>query len=166
VHRIEHDFLAVLDGLESTQLDATIETDTNTIGWLLWHLTRSHDRNVSEMLGRQQLWLADSWHECFNRPPDPDDTGYGHTSAQAASFRSPSADTLIGYHRATVAMIDDYLNGAPEQDFDRMAGSPTLGNTATVQARLVGVLVDALQHVGQAALVRGVLKHRHNLSGS
>jgi hypothetical protein len=32
VHRIEHDFLAVLDGLESTQLDATIETDTNTIG--------------------------------------------------------------------------------------------------------------------------------------
>jgi hypothetical protein len=156
VHRIERDFWDILDGLDPSTLDAAVTPGMNSIGWLLWHLTRSHDRNFSELCGVPQLWLADGWHERFDRAGDPSDTGYGHSPAEAAGFRSPDPEVLIGYHGAVVGMIDEYLDG--DEDLARLSGSPTLGDVFTVQERLVGVLVDALQHVGQAALLRGALE--------
>ena len=158
VHRTERDVLAVLDGLDHALLDRAVRPGTNSIGWLLWHLTRSHDRNVSELQNRQQLWLSDGWHERFGKAADPDETGYRHAPAQAASFRSPAANVIAGYHRAVVEMIDDYLQQAPDEDPNRIVTSPTLGDSATVHLRLVGVLVEGLQHVGQAALLRGMLQ--------
>jgi hypothetical protein len=55
-------------------------------------------------------------------------------------------------------MIDDYLDSG--DDPHRTVRSPTLGDEATVHARLVGVLADGLQHVGQAALLKGVMQPR------
>lgn len=161
VHRIAAEVAAVLDGLDPALFDRPAVPGTNPIGWLLWHLTRSHDRNVSELRGRPQLWLADGWHARFDRRPDPADTGYRHPAAEVAAFRSPAPDVLAGYHRAVVAMVDDYLAGDDEPG--RTVHSPTLGDAATVHERLLGVLTDALQHVGQAALVRGML---HRQSGA
>lgn len=157
VHRTEREVLAVLDGLDEASIDTVLQVGTNSIGWLVWHLTRSHDRNVSELQGRPQLWLAGGWHARFGRPADPDDTGYRHSELQAAAFRSPGADTLAGYHRAAVEMIDDYLDHASDDDPSRLVTSPTLGDTVTVHRRIIGVLVEGLQHVGQAALLRGML---------
>jgi hypothetical protein len=56
VERVERDVTAVLDGIDPLLLDASAEPGTNSIGWLVWHLTRSHDRNGSELLGAPQLW--------------------------------------------------------------------------------------------------------------
>ena len=53
-------------------------------------------------------------------------------------------------------MVLGYLRGAPD-DLTRAATSPTLGDTRTVQARLVGVLAEGMQHVGQMAYLRGLL---------
>ena len=94
--------------------------------------------------------------QCFGRPADPGDAGYRHSDAQAVAFRSPGTDVLAGYHRAVVEMIGGYLDAAPDTDLDRTVHSPTLGDTATVRLRLVGLLVDGLQHVGQAALLKGM----------
>jgi hypothetical protein len=160
VQRTERDLTAVLDGLGPGLLDAEVEDGTNSIGWLLWHLTRSHDRNVSELRGRPQLWISDGWHARFGRAADPDDTGYRHSPAEAAAFRSPGPEVIAGYHRAVVTMIGDYLDHAPDGDLDRLASSPALGNTVTVHLRLAGVLVEGLEHVGQAALLRGMLERR------
>ncbi|MFG2041278.1 DinB family protein [Dactylosporangium sp. NPDC048998] len=160
VHRTQRDVLDVLDGLDPALVDDVVQPGTNSIGWLLWHLTRSHDRNVSELQNREQLWLSEGWYARFGRAADPDETGYGHSPAQAASFRSPPASVLVGYHQAVVKMIDEYLRRAPDEDLDRLATSPTLGDTTTVHLRLVGVLVEGLEHVGQAALLRGVLQRR------
>jgi len=41
--------------------------------------------------------------------------------------------------------------------FDREAYSPTFQNIVVVHQRLVGILSEGLQHVGQAAYVRGLL---------
>ena len=160
VHRIERDVVSVLDGLDPWLLDVAVEPGTNSVGWLLWHLTRSHDRNVSELRGWPQLWVADGWHDAFACSADPDETGYRHSPARVAAFRSPAPDVVRAYHRAVVAMIDAYLEAAPDDDVTREVASPTLGDTRTVQRRLVGVLVEGLEHVGQAALVRGLLERR------
>lgn len=160
IHRIEQETLAVLDGLDPVLLDVVVEPGANSIGWLLWHLTRSHDRNVSEIRGAEQLWTTDGWHARFNRTADPCDTGYQHTSNQAAAFRSPHVDVFCGYHHAVVQMIDCYLDTAAADDLGRLALSPTLDITLPVQHRLTGVINEGLQHVGQAAMIRGILQHR------
>jgi hypothetical protein len=160
VHRVGRDVRVVLDGLDPALLDAAVAPGTNTIGWLLWHLTRSHDRNMSELVGTQQLWLADGWHARFGRAADPDETGWRHTPEEVAAYRSPAPEVVDGYHRAVVALIDRYLATAPDADLDRPVTSPTLGDTLPAVRRLVGVLTEGLEHVGQAALLRGILERR------
>ncbi|MGI5242329.1 DUF664 domain-containing protein [Dactylosporangium sp. CA-139066] len=158
VERIEHDVLAVLDGIDPLLLNVSAEPGTNGIGWLVWHLSRSHDRNGSELLGVAQLWIAENWHTRFGRAADPDETGYRHTPAEMAAFRSPAPSVLAGYHRAVTARLLSIVDNAP--DLSAPAFSPTLGDTATARARLAGVLVEGLEHAGQAALLRGVLERR------
>jgi hypothetical protein len=112
---------------------------------------------VSELSGREQLWTADGWAARFGRDPDPAETGFAHTAEQVAAFVSPPAPQLIAYHRAVVEMVALYLASAGEDELDRVTISPTLGDTRTVRARMAGVLVEGLEHVGQMAYARGLL---------
>ena len=53
----------------------------------------------------------------------------------------------------------DYISSKlSETELARESKSPTLATVNTVHVRLVGVINDNLQHVGQAAYVRGLLK--------
>jgi len=157
--RISRELEGVLDGLTVDDLNQRPSSDCNSIGWLAWHLTRSHDRNITELAGEEQLWIKDGWHAKFNRAPNPSETGFGHSSEEVAAFRSPDSKTLMGYHRAVVKQIERYMSNAlSEEELERETYSPTLRIVATVRTRLVGVINDSLQHVGQAAYVRGLLK--------
>lgn len=157
--RISQDLEQVLDGLTVDDLNQRPRPDCNSIGWLAWHLTRSHDRNISEMAEEEQLWIRDKWHAKFNRAPDPAETGFGHSSEDVVAFRSPDGKTLLEYHHATLELAKRYITGTlSETELKRESESPTFGNVATVRRRLVGVINDGLQHAGQAAYVRGLLK--------
>jgi hypothetical protein len=107
----------------------------------LAHRTRA-DRNLSEITGSPQLWLAADWATRFNRPADPGDTGFGHSPVQAAGFRCPYTEALLAYQDATHDLAERYLETAPAGDLDRVVISPTLGNTHTVEERLSGLLRD------------------------
>ena len=157
--RISRDLEQVLDGLTVDDLNQQPRPDCNSIGWLAWHLTRSHDRNISELVEEEQLWIKDKWHVKFNRAPDPAETGFGHSSEDAATFRSPDGKTLLEYHHAVLELAKRYISGTlSETELKRESASPTFGNIAPVRRRLVGIINDGLQHAGQAAYVRGLLK--------
>lgn len=157
--RISEELERVLDGLTVDELNQQPRPDCNSIGWLAWHLTRSHDRNMSEIVGKEQLWIRDKWYARFNRAPDPAETGVGHSSEDAAAFRSPDGKTILEYHHAVLERIKDYVsNTLSETELKRESKSPTLGTVSTVRRRLVGVISEGFQHVGQAAYVRGLLK--------
>ncbi len=157
--RIAQELEYTLEGLTTDDLNRQPTPGANSIGWLAWHLTRSHDRNMSEIMGEEQLWLRDGWYARFDRLPDPADTGYRHSPEEVAAFRSPECRVILDYHRAVVAKIKDYINGQlSETELDRESYSPTLHITLTVRWRLLGVINDAYQHLGQAAYVRGLLK--------
>ncbi|MFJ6794573.1 DinB family protein [Streptomyces sp. NPDC091268] len=130
----------------------------NSPAWLVWHIARGQDRNLSEIAGLPQVYVADGWAERFGRPADPADTGYGHTPAQAAAFRGPGAPDaalLTGYLEAVHARVEAYLAAAPAGDALRVAASPTLGTAQTVEARVAGQLADSLAHLGQLGLLLG-----------
>ena len=157
--RISRDCEQVLDGLDTDELHQQPFPNCNTIAWLIWHLTRSHDRNISELAGEEQLWITEGWYTEFNRPPDPNETGFGHSAEEAAAFRAPGGRAVVDYHRAVVERIQHYiLHTMTEDDLDRDAYSPTFGDTMTVRRRLVGIISEGLQHVGQAAYGRGALR--------
>jgi hypothetical protein len=153
---IANDVETVLKGLSVDDINKQPKPDANSIGWLCWHLTRSEDRAVIDLMGQQQLWIKDKWHARFNRAPDPTETGVHHTTEQAASFVAPDAQTLIDYHRAVLEQTKQYvLSMLTEDEFDRTFDKPTYPEVATVRRRLLGIIKESFEHVGQAAYVRG-----------
>ena len=154
LRRVQVELHDCLRGATVADMRAPVTPGVNPPGWLAWHLTRSHDRNFSEIAGRLQLWTNDGWHARFHRAGDPNDTGYLHTREQVDHFEMVEGDEMLAYHDAVVTMAVLYLDRAPAEDLVRMAFSPTLETSFTVQERLVGVSNEAMQHLGQIRLSR------------
>ena len=157
--RIASDVETALDGLSADDINKQPKPDCNSIGWLCWHLTRSEDRAVVDLMGQEQLWIKDKWYAKFNRAPDPTETGVHHTTEQATSFVAPNTQTLIDYHRAVLKQTKQYVNGMlTEDEFDRTFEEPTYPEVTTVRRRLLGIIKESFEHVGQVAYIRGLLK--------
>ncbi len=107
--RVEGALREALDGMSQDDLNRQPHPDSNSMGWLAWHLTRVQDDHVSDLMGEQQLWLTGGWHSRFNRAPDPKDIGFGHSSEDVAAFKSPGVDTLLEYHRAVMERTKRYI---------------------------------------------------------
>ena len=154
--QIQQTLRAALSGLTPQQLEHRVAPDANTVGWLAWHLLRVQDDHVAAVAGSEQVWTADGWADRFALPFDPSETGYGFTSEQVAAVRVPSADLLLGYAAAVGDRTAQFLGGLSDDDLDRVVDE-RWDPPVTLGVRLVSVLSDDLQHVGQAAYVRGIV---------
>jgi uncharacterized damage-inducible protein DinB len=153
--RVLEDVENVLDGLHDSALTARPDPEANSIAWLLWHLTRVQDDHVADVTGAEQVWTSQQYHERFGLPFDAGDTGYGHTSDQVALVQ-PSADLLRAYHRAAHEQTLAFVRTLEPDDLDRIVDT-RWDPPVTLGVRLVSVVNDCTQHVGQAAYVRGLL---------
>jgi hypothetical protein len=149
----------VVEGLTEDDLSRQPQPDCNSIGWLVWHVLRSVDRNMSELIGEEQLWIKDKWHAKFGCAADPSETGYGHTAEQARTFKSPPVDVIKDYQKALMIRVENYINNRlTESDLDREYHSPTFKDKRVVESAIVGQFFHGMHHVGQAGYVRGLLK--------
>ncbi|MPZ89216.1 MAG: DUF664 domain-containing protein [Nitriliruptorales bacterium] len=144
-----------VQGLDARALAWRPDPQANPIAWLVWHLTRVQDDHVSEIGGREQLWVAEGWPERFGLPGDLLDTGYGHSPDQVAAVHPGNPGVLLEYQDRVAHMTKRYLEGLDSGDFDRVIDG-SYDPPVTVGVRLMSVNSDALQHVGQAAYVRGL----------
>jgi Protein of unknown function (DUF664) len=138
------------------ELTATVVPGTNPVGWLVWHLTRVQDYHVAELLDADQLWATGDWAAGFGLDPDPDNTGYGHDAADVAAVRPASPSALLDYLDAVSVRTDELLAGLSPADLDRVVDR-RWDPPVTLGVRLVSIADDSLQHVGQAAYLRGLL---------
>lgn len=129
---------------------------SNSVSWLLWHMSRVVDRFVnSRFLNTQLLWVKDGWHQKFGMPPDPDDFGMGWTAAQVSAWRPPAKNVLLEYYEAVKSSARDYLPGVTAFDLERQIPFSAPLNTVSLGDAL-GVLVwDNIVHGGQIAYLRG-----------
>jgi hypothetical protein len=149
----------VVDGLSTEQLAARLDDRANSIGWLVWHLTRVQDDHVAGVAGVEQAWTAKGWRDRFGLPFSARSIGYGHSSADVAKVHVEEPRLLTEYyddvHDQTVRFVrelrDDDLAVVVDEAWDP---------PVTMGVRLVSVLSDDLQHVGQAAFIRGILLRR------
>ncbi|MFF7411788.1 mycothiol transferase [Streptomyces lydicus] len=154
--RIREAVEGAVDGLDPDEIASRPAEESNSVGWLVWHLTRIQDDHVAGVAGTEQVWTADGWYERFGLPFAADDTGYGHSPEEVAAVRDLSAELLTDYHEAVHDATVQYLAGVEDKDYKRVvdrAWSPPV----TLGVRLVSVISDDLQHAGQAAYVRGLL---------
>ncbi len=154
--RIRDSARAAVEGLDAEQLARRPAPQTNPIGWLVWHLARIQDDHVADLAGRAQVWTEHGWHGRFGLPLEPRDTGYGHTPQAVAALSGATAEQLTGYLGAVHAQTVDYVSSISERDLGRVVDT-RWDPPVTLGVRLVSVLADDLQHVGQAAYVRGLL---------
>lgn len=145
-----------VEGLDAGQLTAAPAPGANTIGWLVWHLARVQDTHVTEMTGAEQVWVGGDWARRMGLAPDPANTGYGHGPDEVAAVRPDGPDVLIGYldavHSRTTTFLETLTPADLEHIIDRRWDPPV-----TLGVRLVSIADDCLQHIGQAAYVRGLL---------
>lgn len=145
---------SVASGLDEPRLTERPGGTGNSIGWLLWHLARVEDDHVADLAGSEQVWDA-GWRERFDLPLSPHDTGFGHTDEQVGAVRIADPSLLVGYYREVHARTTDHLAGLSADDLDRVVDAGW-DPPVTAGVRLVSVQGDALQHLGQAAYLKGL----------
>ena len=140
------------DGLDAAVAGYRPDAEANSVGWLLWHLSRVQDDHVADLAGTQQVWPA--WRGRFALPFDDDATGYGQGPEEVGQVRV-SGELLAGYHADVHAMCLGYLQQVDGEELRRVVDQ-SWDPPVTASVRLVSVLGDALQHLGQAAYVAGL----------
>ncbi|MFC2068172.1 DinB family protein [Chloroflexota bacterium] len=144
-----------LDGLDIGDLNEQPNPECNSMGWLTWHLTRVQDLAISGLTGEEQIWIKNKWYKIYNRPDDPRDFGLRHSPEDLAAFISPDVKIHMAYHHLVLEQTKRYISNLSESDLDKKIDHPVY---PTVGAYVVGIISDNLQHVGQIAYVRGLLK--------
>ncbi|MEU7048500.1 DUF664 domain-containing protein [Streptomyces eurythermus] len=155
--RIREEVHAVLDGLGPEELHHRPAPDANSVAWLVWHLTRVQDDHIADAFDLDQVWLAQDWQKRFGLGLPRHDTGYGHTPAQVAKVRVESAGLLTGYYDAVHEQTLGMLRTLAAKDLERIVDE-RWDPPVSLGVRLVSVLSDDLQHVGQAAYLRGLVQ--------
>ena len=155
--RVRENVHAVVEGLTADQLAWRPAPTGNTIAWLVWHLTRVQDDHVADVAGAEQVWRAGGWAERFGLPFDDAAIGYGQSVAEVGQVRV-EGPLLVDYYDAVHSATLDYVAGLAEDDFARVVDT-RWDPPVTLAVRLVSVVDDDAQHVGQAAYVRGLLLH-------
>jgi uncharacterized damage-inducible protein DinB len=154
--RVQEEVHAVVTGLTQEQLSARLDDQANSIGWLIWHLTRVQDDHLAAVAGAEQVWIAQGWADQFGLPFDPHVIGYGQSSDEVAVLGTVPGPLLIGYCDAVHAQTVDFLTGITDTDLPRVVDT-WWDPPVTLGVRIVSVLADDLQHVGQAAFIRGIV---------
>jgi uncharacterized damage-inducible protein DinB len=152
VHELVHE---ILGRLSDDDLARRVGPRANSIGWLVWHLARVQDQQVSDAAGTEQRWTAEGWVDRFALPFDRLATGYGQPPEETDAVRVAPA-LLEEYFDAVHAASVDYVRGLGDADLDRVVDK-RWDPPVTLGVRLVSILADDLQHAGQASYVKGLL---------
>jgi hypothetical protein len=143
------------DGLTDEQASYRPTPDANSIAWLIWHSARVQDIQLAPIAGIEQVWIQDGWVDRFGLDLPRNDSGYGHGPEQVAKVRA-SIDLLAGYYHAVHKVTLEFVADVTAEDLERIVDR-NWDPPVTASARLVSIIDDCAQHLGQAAYVLGIL---------
>ena len=146
-------FTQATAGITDEQLYYQPTAETNSIAWLVWHLSRWRDAISASISDEPQVWVSAGWSKRYGMPDTR--TGMGDTPAQVAAFRVERA-LLFGYadaaHQETVRRVANLTSGQLLQPILSYTGEQRPAWRA-----LAGVCSDSAQHSGQIAYLRGLM---------
>jgi uncharacterized damage-inducible protein DinB len=156
-NRIQEGIRQALEGLGPQDVLYRPDPESNTIGWLVWHMTRVQDDHIADVAGHKQVWHEAGWVDRFGLPFDADATGFGQNSLDVGAVQPKSVDLLTGYHDDVHAKTIEYVSALSDRDLEKVIDD-SWDPPVTLGTRLVSVVSDDLQHLGQVGYVRGLLE--------
>lgn len=142
------------DGLPDEFLYRQPAPESNTIGWLVWHLSRWKDRTSAIMCDEKQVWESGGWAEKFGLPVER--TGIGDGPGLAAAFRVERGLLFAYADAAQAAAVRRVAGLSPEQLQRPVLYMPQM-EPQPAWRLLVSITMDSIQHTGQIAYVRGLI---------
>jgi Protein of unknown function (DUF664) len=143
------------DGLTDEQANYRPSPNANSIAWLIWHSARVQDIQLAPIAGIEQVWTTEGWVDRFGLDLPRNDTGFGHSPEDVAKVQA-SADLLAGYYHALHKVTLEFVAGVTAEDLARIVDR-NWDPPVTASARLVSIIDDCAQHLGQAAYLLGIL---------
>ena len=148
-----------LEDVDDAVLGNQPNDQSNSIGWLLWHMSRVVDRFVhASCQDTTQLWIKDGWFDKFGLDADSNNTGQGWSEERVASWQLPSKNLLVDYYNVVKEAAREYIQPLSESDLERQIPAPPPAGTASIGSRLGVVVYDNCVHGGQIAYLRGYYK--------
>lgn len=154
VQRVGQGVHSLLDGADEHLLTFRPDRDANTIAWLVWHLTRGQDAQITDAYGLEQVWTSEGWADRFGLPFSRGATGYGHSSDEVAAVRVPP-ELLGRYYDATQRVTLAQIAATSDADLERVVDT-RWNPPVTLGVRLISIIDDDVKHLGQAEYVRGL----------
>ena len=145
---------AITEGLTDEVSSYRPTGEANSIAWLIWHSARIQDAQVAHIAGIEQVWFSAGWVDRFALDLPRDAHGYGHTAEEVGKVHAP-ADLLAGYYHAVNTMTLEYIAGVTDAELARIVDE-NWEPPVTASVRLVSVIDDCAQHLGQAAYIEGI----------
>jgi hypothetical protein len=142
------------EGLTDERANYRPTPNANSIAWLIWHSARVQDIQLAPIAGIEQVWTHDGWVDRFGLDLPRNDTGYGHGPDEVATVRAP-VDLLAGYYHAVHEVTLEFVARVTAEDLARIVDK-NWDPPVTASARLVSIIDDCAQHLGQAAYVLGI----------
>jgi Protein of unknown function (DUF664) len=142
------------DGLTDQLSSYRPTPNANSIAWLIWHSARVQDIQLAHVAGVEQVWTHDGWVDRFGLELPRNDTGYGHGPDEVAKVHAP-ANLLSGYYREVHKLTLSYIADVTSAELSRVVDT-NWDPPVTASARLVSIIDDCAQHLGQAAYLRGI----------
>jgi hypothetical protein len=141
------------DGLTDEQLYYQPTAESNSIAWLVWHLSRWRDYISASISGEPQIWVSAGWAQRYGMPDER--TGMGDTPAQVTTFRVERA-VLFGYVEAAHLRTVERIATLTPTQLRQPIVSRT-GERRPAWRALAGMCGDSAQHTGQIAYLRGMM---------
>jgi hypothetical protein len=146
---------AVLEGMDADDLTWRPDAGSNPIGWLVWHLCRAEDGSLASIGDTEQVWLSGGWQEKFGLPYERKAGGFGQSSEQVGQFSVSGPELLVGYAAAVAEQTGRILDALTDEDLDRVIDT-RWDPPVTVGVRIVSIMVETAQHIGQASYLKGL----------
>lgn len=131
--------LRIVEPLSEDQMRWLPPNNSNSIAWLLWHIAEVEDNWVRDMIYGQ-----------------PKRFPFANSVREAALDKYPSKPALLGYFSEVRALSQQRLDGASEEDFNRLVDDPTWGRISVRQVWM-GVVTSCAWHGGQIALTNRLM---------
>ncbi|WP_433211871.1 mycothiol transferase [Dactylosporangium sp. CS-047395] len=131
-----------VDGLSAEQLHWAPQPGANSVGWLVWHLTRVQDDHVTDLIdGAEQLWVSGNYAPRFGLKPQAHNTGYGHSPDEVQTVRAESPEALLEYFDAVYARTRGFIAHLKDADLDKIVDE-RWDPPVSLGVRLVSILDD------------------------
>jgi uncharacterized damage-inducible protein DinB len=142
-----------LDGLTQEEAAWRPTAESNSIVFILWHVTRVEDFFITRVIQREvELYEAEGWREKLGTPAK--DTGFDYTFEQLQAWPVPKLEIIRGYsdsvRKKTLALLKN-ITSERLSELARPDRSPdSIGDI------LCRITTEIALHTGQIAYIRGI----------